>query len=30
MDKKQKEERRHQEDVALNKGLVWVGAAIVL
>ena len=30
MDKKQKEERRRQEDQALNRGLIWVGAAIVL
>lgn len=30
MDKRQKEERRRQEDIALNRGLAWVGAAIVL
>lgn len=30
MDKNQREERRRQEDIALNHGLIWVGAAIVL
>lgn len=30
MDKKQREARRKQEDAALNRALVWVGAAIVL
>ena len=30
MDKKQREARRHQEDMALNQGLLWVGAAIIL
>lgn len=30
MDKNQREERRRQEDTALNRGLIWVGAAIVL
>jgi len=30
MDKKQREERRRQEDKALNQGLLWVGAAILL
>lgn len=30
MNKKQREERRRQEDKALNQGLLWVGAAIVL
>lgn len=30
MDKKQSEARRRQEDTALNHGLIWVGAAIVL
>ena len=30
MNKNQKEEQRRQEDLALNRGLVWVGAAIVL
>lgn len=30
MDKKQKEARRRQEDMALNRGLIWVGVAIVL
>lgn len=30
MDKSQKEARRRQEDMALNRGLIWVGAAIVL
>lgn len=30
MDKNQREERRRQEDIALNRGLMWVGAAIVL
>ena len=30
MDKRQKEAQRHQEDLALNRGLIWVGAAIVL
>ncbi len=30
MDKNQKEEQRRQEDMALNRGLMWVGAAVVL
>ena len=30
MDKNQKEEQRRQEDLALNRGLMWVGAAVVL
>lgn len=30
MDKNQRAERRHQEDIALNRGLIWVGAAILL
>lgn len=30
MDKNQREARRHQEDVALNRGLLWVVGAIVL
>lgn len=30
MDKNQKAERRRQEDIALNRGLMWVGGAIVL
>lgn len=30
MNKNQKEEQRRQEDQALNRGLIWVGAAIVL
>ena len=30
MDKKQREARRRQEDQALNRGLMWVGGAIVL
>lgn len=30
MDKNQKEEQRRQEDQALNRGLMWVGAAVVL
>ena len=30
MDKKQKEAQRRQEDIALTRGLIWVGAAIVL
>ena len=30
MDKKQREARRHQEDIALNRALLWVGGAIVL
>jgi len=30
MDKKQKEMQRHQEDAALNRGLLWVAGAIVL
>jgi hypothetical protein len=30
MDRNQKEARRRQEDAALNRGLIWVGAAIVL
>lgn len=30
MDKKQREARRHQEDIALQKGLLWVVGAVVL
>jgi len=30
MDKKQREDRRRQEDKALNRGLLWVGGAILL
>jgi len=30
MDKNQREARRRQEDMALNRGLIWVGGAIVL
>lgn len=30
MDKNKKEARRHQEDVALNRALLWVAGAIVL
>lgn len=30
MDKKQREERRRQEDIALQRGLLWVAGAIVL
>ena len=30
MDKKQRDARRHQEDVALNRALLWVGGAIIL
>ncbi len=30
MDKKEREARRHQEDQALNRGLCWVGGAVVL
>ena len=30
MDKKQQEMQRHQEDAALNRGLIWVAGAIVL
>lgn len=30
MDKKQREERRRQEDLALQRGLLWVAGAIVL
>ena len=30
MDKNQREERRRQEDIALNRGLLWVGAAILM
>lgn len=30
MDKKQREERRRQEDIALQRGLLWVTGAIVL
>jgi len=30
MDKKQREANRRQEDAALNQGLLWVGAAVVL
>lgn len=30
MDKKQREARRHQEDIALQKGLLWVAGAVVL
>ncbi len=30
MDKKQREERRRQEDIALQRGLLWVAGAMVL
>ena len=30
MDKKQREDRRHQEDLALTRALLWVAAAVVL
>lgn len=30
MDKKQREERRRQEDIALQRGLLWVAGAVVL
>lgn len=30
MNKKQKEARQHQEDIALSRGMLWVGGAIVL
>ena len=30
MDKKQREERRQQEDIALQRGLLWVVGAVVL
>jgi len=30
MNKNQRDEQRHQEDLALSRGLIWVGAAIVL
>ena len=30
MDKKQREARRHQEDIALQRGLLWVAGAAVL
>ena len=30
MDKKQREARRHQEDIALQRGLLWVVGAVVL
>ena len=30
MDKNQREERRRQEDIALNRGLLWVVAAILM
>ena len=30
MDFNEKEERRRQEDMALNRGLLWVAGAIVL
>lgn len=30
MEKDQREARRHQEDIALNRALLWVGGAIVL
>ena len=30
MDKNQREARRHQEDQALNRGLLWVAGAVVL
>ena len=30
MDKDQKQARQHQEDAALNRGLLWVAGAIVL
>lgn len=29
MDKKQREARRHQEDIALQRGLLWVAGAVV-
>ncbi len=30
MDKKQREDRRHQEDLALTRALLWVAAAVIL
>ena len=30
MDKKQRDDRRHQEDVALTRALLWVAAAVIL
>ena len=30
MDKRQREERRRQEDIALQRALLWVAAAVVL
>lgn len=30
MDKNQREARRHQEDIALTRALLWIGAAVVL
>ena len=30
MDKKQREERRRQEDIALQRGLLWVVGAVAL
>ncbi len=30
MDKKEREALRHQEDQAMNRGLCWVGGAVVL
>ena len=30
MDKKQREARRHQEDIALTRALLWIAAAVVL
>lgn len=30
MDKKQREERRRQEDIALQRGLLWVAGAVIL
>ena len=30
MDKRQREARRHQEDIALQRGLLWVAGAAIL
>ena len=30
MNKKQRDDRRHQEDLALTRALLWVAAAVVL
>ena len=30
MDKKQRDDRRHQEDRALTRALLWVAAAVIL